>query len=269
MALFILGIAVATLSLFSLPGTMPERIGRAMIGVVVSGLILLNVLPMFAWLVPNDYSESPRSTCRTNLSNISIALEMYAQVHGCMPPAYIADENGRPIHSWRVLILPYLEYRDLYAAYDFKEPWNGSHNRQLAKYMPDVYHCLGAGPSKGTSTSYLAVTGENTVWPGPRGTTWPEIADEKSKTMAVVEVADSGINWMEPTDLPFEALKNGINSTKGVSISSPHIRGADQEGGAHIACCGSFASWLPDSTPVETLEALATKAGGEMITGDY
>ena len=35
------------------------------------------------------------------------------------------------MHSWRVLLLPYLDRSDLYKAYDFTEPWDGPNNRKL------------------------------------------------------------------------------------------------------------------------------------------
>ena len=60
------------------------------------------------------------------------ALQAYHQANGCFPPAYIADKNGKPMHSWRVLILPYLDYDDLYKAYDFSEPWDGPKNKTAA-----------------------------------------------------------------------------------------------------------------------------------------
>ena len=45
-----------------------------------------------------------------NLRKSRLALHNYHQANGCFPPAYIADKNGKPMHSWRVLILPYMEY---------------------------------------------------------------------------------------------------------------------------------------------------------------
>ena len=61
-----------------------------------------------------------------------MALQNYHQANGCFPPAYIADKNGKPMHSWRVLILPYLDRTILYKAYDFTEPWDGPNNKKLS-----------------------------------------------------------------------------------------------------------------------------------------
>ena len=51
--------------------------------------------------------------------------------YGVLPPAYVADASGRPMHSWRVLILPFLDQQSLYNQYDFREPWDGPHNIKL------------------------------------------------------------------------------------------------------------------------------------------
>ena len=56
-------------------------------------------------------------------------------------PAYVADENGKPMHSWRVLLLPMLEQQALYESYDFDEPWNGPNNSRLLAQTPPSYQC--------------------------------------------------------------------------------------------------------------------------------
>ena len=48
------------------------------------------------------------------MKEIVMAIEEYKGKNGHYPPAYIADGNGKPLHSWRVLILPFLGYDGLY-----------------------------------------------------------------------------------------------------------------------------------------------------------
>src|SRR5579872_1042254 len=64
-----------------------------------------------------------RAQCANNLKMIGLALAQYESQYGRFPPAYIADADGKPMHSWRVLILPYLDEESLYSEYDFSEPW--------------------------------------------------------------------------------------------------------------------------------------------------
>src|SRR5438067_8347058 len=76
------------------------------------------------------------SACAEHLSQIALGLHSYHEIYGRFPPAYLADARGRPEHSWRVLILPYIEQKAVYNRYNFQEPWDGPHNRELAPLMP-------------------------------------------------------------------------------------------------------------------------------------
>src|SRR6476620_4852071 len=82
-----------------------------------------------------------RMQCSNNLHNIAIALQNYHDDHGSFPPAYIAAADGKPMHSWRVLLLPYLDREDLYAKYRFDEPWDGPNNSQLHGQALKVFLC--------------------------------------------------------------------------------------------------------------------------------
>ncbi|MEO8497518.1 MAG: DUF1559 domain-containing protein, partial [Planctomycetota bacterium] len=77
-----------------------------------------------------------KRSCQSNLIQIGMALRAYEAAHGTLPPAYIPDASGKPMHSWRVLILPYLNEDGLYRRYNFDEPWDGPNNLQLAGHMP-------------------------------------------------------------------------------------------------------------------------------------
>ncbi|HZW34640.1 MAG TPA: DUF1559 domain-containing protein [Isosphaeraceae bacterium] len=47
--------------------------------------------------------------------------------------SYIADATGKPMHGWRVLILPFLEQSAVYNQYDFSEPWDGPNNPRMTR----------------------------------------------------------------------------------------------------------------------------------------
>ena len=134
-------------------------------------------------------------------NEISKAMLLYQAVNGSFPPAYVADKNGRPMHSWRVLLLPYLDLNLLYQAYHFDEPWNGPHNRALADRMPSTYKCPDTPRSPASVTSYVVVVGPNTAFPGAKAIREAEITDGITNTIMIVEAARAGINWLEPRDL--------------------------------------------------------------------
>jgi prepilin-type processing-associated H-X9-DG protein len=203
------------------------------------------------------------SPCTNNLKQLGLALQNYNDVFKCFPPAFTTDENGKPKHSWRVLILPFIEQKALYDRYDFNEPWNGPHNSQLAKEMPAVFRCPNDKANPGTMTDYVAVVGPETIWQPDHCTKFDEIKDGSSQTIAVIEASGAKVNWMEPRDLSFAALDQGINPKQGPGISSMH------PGAAIAVFADGHTQTIQENISLETLKALFTKAGGEEIDEEY
>jgi len=233
---------------------------------VVAAVVYL-VASLFASGCVDPRGPTRESECRNTLKCIGLALHQYHEVYGCFPPAYVADERGRPIHSWRVLILPFLEEQALYEQYDFDEPWDGPNNRRLTRAQVDVYRCPEEDGSART-TSYVAVVGEGTVWPGEGSVEFSDVTDEASKTLMVVEIANSGIHWMAPNDLDFSAATRGVNAEDGASISSLHPRdkwGRPASQTANVLLIDGSVHILTRQTSPEDLDALLTIDGGEKI----
>ena len=187
-------------------------------------LILLSCIPTFYSV--SEIRAVHRNSCRNRLKQISLALYNYQDTYGSFPPAYLADENGKPMHSWRVLILPFLEGQDIFDAYDFNEPWNGPNNSKLANKFNRQFHCptahdyVSKPPSK-TDTQYFAILDDTTAWPGAKAVKASDVTDGVHKTFFVIEVAGKGINWMEPRDVTLaEAVK--LLSPEANNKSSPH-----------------------------------------------
>lgn len=220
-----------------------------------SGILVALLLP--AVQAPREAAR--RNACSNHMKQIGIALMNYHDTYHTLPPAYLADANGKPMHSWRVLILPYLERADLYAQYDFDEPWDGPHNSRLAAQMPDVFRCPSSNDADNL-TNYVAVVGAETMWPGAGAVGLRDIADGSSTTIAVVETTGSGINWLEPRDLTFDEAVQGINSPANPSISSIHSGGV-----VNVLFVDSHVVALPDDIPPNVIRALLTIKGMETI----
>ncbi len=163
---------------------------------------------------PGSREAGPRAQCLNNLKQITLALQNYEASHGAFPPAYIADANGKPMHSWRVLILPHLDRNDLYKAYRFDEPWDGPNNSKLHAEDLSVFYCPSdvRGPDD-RHTSYVAVVGDHTVWPGAKSVGSRAISDRDGadRTILLVETNNSGIHWMEPRDTTLDLCVAGID----------------------------------------------------------
>lgn len=203
-----------------------------------------------------------RASCANNLHNIAIALQNYHDVHGTFPPAYIADADGKPMHSWRVLILPFVEQKNLYDLYDFDEPWDGPNNSKLAAECPRLKIFMCPSTTNVNETNYFAVVGQQTMWPDEKAMKLSDIKDGAASTIQLVEVHNTGIHWMEPRDLDFVQMPMSVNPTFGQGISSAH------QGGAMVALADGSSRFIKNETAPTTLRALLTIAGGETI-GDY
>jgi len=134
-------------------------------------LLVLAVLGiLIAMLLPAVQSvrSSPRWLhCQNNIRQCLLALHNYHSAHEVFPSAFETDSDGKPIHSWRVVMLPFIEQQALYDAYDFKEPWDGPNNSKLANQMPDVYRCPSI-PYSDNETTYKLVSDPEAFFDGPR-----------------------------------------------------------------------------------------------------
>lgn len=168
-----------------------------------------------------------RTQCSHQLRQITLALLNYEQAYKCFPPAYVADKNGKPMHSWRVLILPYIEEESLYKQYDFNEPWDGSNNKKLLVVRPRLFACPSdeqAYSRDATCTSYVAVVGSNAAWLGEQPRRLRDAGFSSTSTIMLVEVADADIDWTEPKDFNLDTLAVATSASSGVKVSSKHMR---------------------------------------------
>jgi hypothetical protein len=188
-----------------------------------------------------------------NLRQIGVAMHNFHDRYKTFPPAYTADKNGKPLLSWRVAILPYVEQSQLYDQFRLDEPWDSEHNKKLIPLMPEVYRAPGskAGPSK---TSYLTVRGKDTIFPGAEKINIAQIRDGTSNTIMVVEAADSSaVDWTKPDDF----VPDVKDPAKGLVGLRP--------GGFIALFADASVHFLPANLKPETLKALFTRAGREVV----
>jgi len=155
------------------------------------GVLFVVVLLLSSW----DFGApraARRMQCINNLHLIGLAMQHYEAVNGCLPPAYTTDQAGHPLHSWRLLLLPYLEQRDLYEKIRLDEPWDSPHNRSVLQDndLSLLFHCPSARNPK-AETSYVMVVGPNTISDGPHSVRYKDCTDGLSRTIMIVEVKDS------------------------------------------------------------------------------
>ncbi len=163
------------------------------------------------------------------------------------------------MHSWRVLILPWLDQRAIYEQYHFDEPWDGPNNRRLHDLIVSAYACP-SHAGQGNSTSYAAVIGPGTAWGKSGSRTLGDFPDGPDRIIMLVEVTSPTIHWMEPRDLRFDRMGftiNGPDEPTGIS--------SDHPGGANVLLGDGSVSFIKDRTGQEDLRALLTAAGDEAV----
>ena len=209
-------------------------------------------------LTPDYGGRDPdrRTYCKNYLKQIGLALHNYHDEFGCLPPAYVADAQGKPLYSWRVLLLPYLEQNNLYRAFKLNESWDSPDNIKFSSMDLPELHCASDLKARPGRTSYVAITGPGTAFEGAKSHTFRDFKDGMSNTLLVVEVADSDIHWAEPRDLNIDAMNLTINA-------DPHGFSSHHKGGAQALFADGSARMLSNELPKETVRALLTINGGE------
>jgi prepilin-type processing-associated H-X9-DG protein len=227
-------------------------------GVLVCGGILVALLLP---AVQAAREAARRSQCSNNLKQIALAFHNYHDTYKTFPPAYIPDEDGNPKHSWRVLILPFLEQQRLYEQYNFDEPWDSPNNKIVGNTAIPVYSCP-TDPSSGTlpnQTSYMVVTGPNTVFNGGQAARMRDILDGTSNTILVVESAGSGVTWSQPVDI------DASNVTFPLGARNPNSTGSFHPGGMNVAMCDGSVRFVSNAIARAVWDALITRDGGERV----
>jgi prepilin-type processing-associated H-X9-DG protein len=171
---------------------------------------------------------SRRVWCLNNLREIGAALTLYDARYGHLPHAYAADADGKPLFSWRGILLNEIGRADFAANLHAAEAWNGAQNRRISNAWLSLYECPSDIPYENSTTSYFAVVGAHTAWPtSGQYVSLDYIARHKglNKTILLIEVHQSNINWLDPRDITIDQLKNGLAGLIPLGGSSPHPEG--------------------------------------------
>lgn len=153
-------------------------------------------------------SAARRTQSANNLKQIMLAFHNHHDTYRGFPPQATTDKDGKPLLSWRVMILPFIEHNALYQEFHLDEPWDSEHNKKLIAKMPQVYKSPASSAGEGR-TVYLGVSGEMGILPASKkaslgpggGLRMASITDGTSNTIAVVEAGDeSAVIWTKPDD---------------------------------------------------------------------
>lgn len=223
-----------------------------------------------------------RAASSNHLKQFALGFHNFEDTHNALPPAAVIGPDGKPWHSWRVLLLPFLggaEEDALYKQYDFSQPWDSPKNLAVAEKMPAVFRDPAREGPPDTFADYAAITGEAAIFqPGVVTMTsaddfpacltagkkigFASIIDGTSNTIlfATVDPARK-IPWTKPEDIVLDDTFPGIGKPAGIGAIHPL-------GDAHVglfAFADGSVQTLPDTVDTETLRKFLTRAGGEVV----
>jgi prepilin-type processing-associated H-X9-DG protein len=194
-------------------------------------------------------------------------------------PTNTYSADGTPLLSWRVHILPYLEYDDLHQQFNLNEPWDGPTNRKLLDQLPRIY----ADPRdqswpRPNRTFYRGFSSAGAVFerrsiatrtkligggldkppPGVERFDLRSLKDPPAGTILVVEAGDP-VEWTKPDDLDAAAGK-----------PFPTLGGMNWRGNRfNVLFADGSVRFLRSDLPETTLRALVTHSGGEPLPANW
>ena len=158
-----------------------------------------------AGVIPLELAVRRRWQSLQNLKQIMLAVHNYASAYQQQLPRNFTDKEGRPLLSWRVALLPYLEQAALYDRFKLDEPWDGPNNIKLLAAMPKFFRAPTAGP-RSTETYYQGFAGPETMLDPGGPVHWADVKDGLENTLFAVE-AGTAVPWTKPVDIPYDAKK--------------------------------------------------------------
>jgi hypothetical protein len=207
-----------------------------------------------------------RAASQNNLKQLMLGTIEYADANKTrLPPPAVLDAKGKPLLSWRVLILPYLGEKALYEKFKLDEPWDSPHNKELLKEMPKVFAPPGIKTKEPYTTFYKAIVGPGAAWeinyqPGvpfnARLLRYPaEFRDGTSNTIGLVEGVKA-VPWTKPEDVTYDP--------KG---ALPKLGGQFKDG-SYAAFMDGSVRLLSRRLSEATLRAIITRTAGDLPGND-
>lgn len=235
-----------------------RRLLRAIVGASAAILGLL-AISAFVAALPMARRQMSLAACNSDLTRMKTlakALNAYCDRYGSYPPPYSVDATGKPLLSWRVAILPFMGFEDLYQEFAIDQPWDSPLNMTLIKKMPQVF-CSSNSPDAfgNKQPNFVLVTGNRTMFPPGKPMGYKQVAD--TPTLLLVETLN-GLNvWSQPGDIDLPLTGPSLGNTPMSSIGGLHTQvalGVDTQGNAVI---------IPRTTSTAELDALITPNSGD------
>jgi uncharacterized protein (TIGR03067 family) len=153
-----------------------------------------------------DALDQNRAKCAANLLTLAMVMEMQVLAERRYPPAAIYSEDGKPLLSWRVALLAWMDQGELLKEFKTDEPWDSEHNRRLVAKMPKLYALPGVETKESGMTFFRVFTGKGTIYEGKEGIGFDEHLKGGHPHLMIVEAAEP-VPWTKPDELAYDPEK--------------------------------------------------------------
>ncbi len=216
--------------------------------IAIVGILIALLLPA----TRRSREAARRTQCKNNFKQVGIALHNYHDVFDGLPIAYIQNDSSRRLHSWRMLVVPYLEASNLYELTDFSKPWNDPVNRLDPENEFPWYRCPSA-ILKTHHTTYLGFVGEEHAFHPDQGRELIEVTDGTSVTAIVAETTPvNAVHWRSPQDMNGDDFAGLSNDSQ-----TAHM------GGVQTLMADGAVRFVSLNTSPDLRKALTTIAAGD------
>jgi Protein of unknown function (DUF1559) len=187
-----------------------------------------------------------------NLKQIGLAMHNFHDTYGHLPMA-ILDKNGKPLLSWRVAILPFIEQDNLYRQIKLDEAWDSDHNKKFLAKMPNIYKSTRA-KAAADETFYRVFVGNGAMFDKKERVGFNKITDGLSNTIMAIEAGES-VPWTKPDELEYDP-KN-----------LPELGGI-LNGNFHALFGDGYVRYFRKGKKAESLRRMIGRDDGQVVTDE-
>lgn len=156
---------------------------------------------VFARLAQAVISPAQQNATQMMVSNtmkqIGLAIHNYYANEKTLPPLYYASEDGKPLLSGRVALLPYIEQQAMFQSVKLDQAWDSEANLLFSQTLIPTY-CF--HPDLGSKTTIRFPVFPGSVWDGdgpPKD--FRDVRDGSSRTIAAIDApVDAAVEWANP-----------------------------------------------------------------------
>ncbi len=211
-----------------------------------------DIEPVFS-IFSRTGQAAARSNTVNNLKQLGLAMHNYESTFNTMPPAAILGKKGKPLLSWRVAVLPYIEQDNLYRQFKLDEPWDSDHNKKLLDTtpMPKIFEVVGTSKPGTKETHFQVFRGNGAMFDLVQGVKIAQIVDGTSNTFMIAQ-AKTAVPWTKPDDIEYDPKKDAHEFFLWVGEIT------------NVAFADGSVRTIAKSVKAASLHANITKGGGEI-----